>query len=82
MHRKGFWISGTKPSWLPTKKVEPRRGLIVKRALITGVTGQDGSYFAEFLLEKGYSARSTPSSRLLPASAGERCRLRSSRIAK
>lgn len=26
-----------------------------KKALITGVTGQDGSYLAEFLLEKGYS---------------------------
>ena len=26
-----------------------------KRALITGVTGQDGSYLAEFLLEKGYT---------------------------
>ena len=25
-----------------------------KRALITGVTGQDGSYLAEFLLKKGY----------------------------
>jgi GDPmannose 4,6-dehydratase len=25
-----------------------------KVALITGVTGQDGSYLAEFLLEKGY----------------------------
>nr|MBC7244159.1 GDP-mannose 4,6-dehydratase [Chloroflexota bacterium] len=25
-----------------------------KRALITGVTGQDGSYLAEFLLEQGY----------------------------
>jgi GDPmannose 4,6-dehydratase len=25
-----------------------------KRALITGITGQDGSYLAEFLLEKGY----------------------------
>src|SRR4051812_30681677 len=25
-----------------------------KRALITGVTGQDGSYLAEFLLSKGY----------------------------
>ena len=24
------------------------------RALITGITGQDGSYLAEFLLEKGY----------------------------
>ena len=27
---------------------------IKKKALITGVTGQDGSYLAEFLLEKGY----------------------------
>jgi GDPmannose 4,6-dehydratase len=26
----------------------------VKRALITGITGQDGSYLAELLLEKGY----------------------------
>ncbi len=25
-----------------------------KRALITGITGQDGSYLAEFLLEKGF----------------------------
>ena len=25
-----------------------------KKALITGVTGQDGSYLAELLLEKGY----------------------------
>jgi GDPmannose 4,6-dehydratase len=27
---------------------------MAKRALITGVTGQDGSYLAEFLLKKGY----------------------------
>ena len=26
----------------------------IKKALITGITGQDGSYLAEFLLEKGY----------------------------
>ncbi|MDN3954777.1 GDP-mannose 4,6-dehydratase [Sporolactobacillus laevolacticus] len=26
----------------------------MKRALVTGVTGQDGSYLAEFLLKKGY----------------------------
>lgn len=25
-----------------------------KRALITGITGQDGSYLAELLIEKGY----------------------------
>ena len=29
-------------------------GLMDKIALITGVTGQDGAYLAEFLLEKGY----------------------------
>src|SRR5687767_5489269 len=26
----------------------------MKKALITGVTGQDGAYLAEFLLDKGY----------------------------
>ena len=26
----------------------------MKKALITGVTGQDGSYLAELLLDKGY----------------------------
>src|SRR5512143_2962209 len=26
----------------------------MRRALITGITGQDGSYLAEFLIEKGY----------------------------
>lgn len=28
--------------------------MATKRALITGITGQDGSYLAEFLIEKGY----------------------------
>ena len=27
----------------------------MKTALITGITGQDGSYLAEFLLKKGYA---------------------------
>ena len=26
----------------------------MKKALITGITGQDGSYLTEFLLDKGY----------------------------
>lgn len=26
----------------------------MKKALITGITGQDGAYLAKFLLEKGY----------------------------
>lgn len=31
----------------------------MKRALITGITGQDGSYLAEFLLSKGYEVHGT-----------------------
>lgn len=31
----------------------------MKRALITGVTGQDGSYLAEFLIRKGYDVHGT-----------------------
>jgi GDPmannose 4,6-dehydratase len=31
-----------------------RRELKLKKALITGITGQDGSYLADFLLSKGY----------------------------
>ena len=30
-----------------------------KRALITGINGQDGSYLAEFLLNKGYEVFGT-----------------------
>ena len=30
----------------------------MKRALITGITGQDGSYLAELLLSKGYEVHS------------------------
>uniref|UniRef100_A0A8C5MIF2 GDP-mannose 4,6 dehydratase n=1 Tax=Leptobrachium leishanense TaxID=445787 RepID=A0A8C5MIF2_9ANUR len=36
-------------SGFPCEELSPR-----KVALITGITGQDGSYLAEFLLEKGY----------------------------
>ena len=31
----------------------------MKTALVTGVTGQDGSYLADFLLEKGYDVHGT-----------------------
>lgn len=38
----------------------------MKKAIITGITGQDGSYLAELLLDKGYDVhglvrRSSPS---------------------
>lgn len=32
---------------------------MTKNALITGITGQDGWYLAEFLLEKGYEVHGT-----------------------
>jgi len=31
----------------------------MKSALITGITGQDGAYLAQFLLEKGYKVYGT-----------------------
>lgn len=31
-----------------------KKGIDMKKALITGITGQDGSYLAELLLERGY----------------------------
>ena len=31
----------------------------MRKALITGITGQDGSYLAELLLEKGYDVTGT-----------------------
>lgn len=36
------------------KEPSKNLGKAMKRALITGITGQDGSYLAELLLEKGY----------------------------
>ena len=39
-------------SWKPRSGTEP--AVTQQRALITGITGQDGSYLAELLLEKGY----------------------------
>ena len=34
--------------------IPENKGNVMKKALITGITGQDGSYLAEFLLGKGY----------------------------
>src|SRR5471032_3021706 len=31
----------------------------IKKALVTGITGQDGAYLAELLLEKGYEVTGT-----------------------
>jgi GDPmannose 4,6-dehydratase len=42
------------------------RGVRLPRALITGVNGQDGSYLAELLLEKGYEVHGIVRKRLEP----------------
>ena len=39
---------------VPRVDVGINRAMAVKRALITGISGQDGSYLAELLLSKGY----------------------------
>jgi nucleoside-diphosphate-sugar epimerase len=36
-----------------------------KVALVTGITGQDGSYLAELLLEKGYTVSHLPNDNVL-----------------
>lgn len=41
----------------------------MKRALITGITGQDGSYLAELLLEKGYEVHGMTRRASLPNTA-------------
>ncbi len=39
--------------------VEMKVDLIMKKAIITGITGQDGAYLAQLLLEKGYAVYGT-----------------------
>src|SRR5439155_21133402 len=39
---------------MPTLLGKPSTPMVAKTALITGITGQDGSYLAEVLLAKGY----------------------------
>ncbi len=52
---------------LPVKTVHFAKVNTLKKAIITGITGQDGSYLAEYLIHKGYEVHglirrsSTPS---------------------
>lgn len=39
---------------MDTRRLGEDQGMTKKAALITGMTGQDGAYLAELLLEKGY----------------------------
>lgn len=52
MHETRQTISGSDGK-MPDK-VKMERQFTMKKALITGITGQDGSFLSEFLLEKGY----------------------------
>jgi len=51
IYAEAIWIKMTEATSAATPNALP---LAQKIALITGITGQDGSYLAEFLLEKGY----------------------------
>ncbi len=51
--KSGTALVLTDPRW-NRKKVEHGQRKRMKKALITGITGQDGSYLAELLLSKGY----------------------------
>ena len=61
-------------------EITPRQKTKGRRALITGLTGQDGSYLAEFLLEQGYEVfgivRRSSSSRTAERIEGLRDRVR------
>jgi GDPmannose 4,6-dehydratase len=59
--RECCWAPGIgklprRDKWFATVAAGPRDGetLLTRRALITGITGQDGSYLAEHLLAEGY----------------------------
>ena len=49
--------TNVRSSILPARTIN--QSIVMKTALITGITGQDGSYLAEFLLEKGYDVHGT-----------------------
>jgi GDPmannose 4,6-dehydratase len=47
-------MSGAGNCVFKSKEILSKSGRSMKKALIGGITGQDGSYLAEFLLDKGY----------------------------
>jgi GDPmannose 4,6-dehydratase len=58
MRRSGH-RNGAESRLIVKRRIPPQNQLdkktqMAKKALITGITGQDGAYLAEFLLEKGY----------------------------
>src|SRR4029079_17946226 len=54
-HAAATLASDPPPPSSPSQTVRPHHGAqVTQRALITGITGQDGSYLTELLLGKGY----------------------------
>lgn len=49
-----FLLAGEQEELLVHDATGARRDISMTKALITGITGQDGSYLAQFLLNKGY----------------------------
>jgi GDPmannose 4,6-dehydratase len=49
-----LWVDAPDTSDAVRRDQDGRDDSMTKKALITGITGQDGSYLAEFLLAKGY----------------------------
>jgi GDPmannose 4,6-dehydratase len=52
--REAVELDGARLRWRATTQANRPEGRPLRRALITGITGQDGSYLAELLLGKGY----------------------------
>jgi GDPmannose 4,6-dehydratase len=58
-HKKTCHVSGQLLFYGPDQLAKTKGEIMIKKALITGITGQDGSYLAEFLLNKGYEVFGT-----------------------
>ena len=52
--RRTGTAGNARQEWSKMPFVRLCKEFCMKKALITGITGQDGSYLSEFLLEKGY----------------------------
>jgi len=58
--RRSDPLTGTEPFWLMIgSNPNNKENVLMKTALITGISGQDGAYLAELLLEKGYRVYGT-----------------------
>src|SRR6185437_12620418 len=54
-HAPRRWLPSASKPYMSTEPATGAPVTAIRRALITGITGQDGSFLAELLLEKGYA---------------------------